>query len=507
MSSSVEAGGVVAAAVVLPVATAVAAVYGVGWLAWQSGKLLIEANRAVDRQIAVKKQQIEEAERHRRLAAISAHSQLVDMCNQIILQLENNTDFDGIAGFAEIEQIKYDLHTICNEPLPEDISQIESLTSLGYLRLDKAVRQQRRIASMNLSDSETGLYRGLSVADLMDDLRIVVGTMKIQATSGVDVVAADPAVLERVRLNEQFASVTAEIVAALETIDYLSRTYGLTSSGNAWFRSCFNGIDASVEMLCKPSTTNIELKKGIKRLREMVEQYQLLAPSIEEDLKRMFALYNVYVDAAKALGEKVQNIKFFKDSAEIDKELRRLQRRAEKAEECAKIYRKLGASAYLCYAWDQELQAMGYEVHSRKKIQEMADKKPQHAELDDKKLPFYQWTKDDMTQLYSLSEQCSLQVIVHDDGTVTMKTIAAAANDDVVTAQHRHCSQLRALYEKLKENWFILYDYEETESPDSITTISQWRSADNNAWRSHTDTSITDHRTKRKNTEKAQHMQ
>lgn len=50
MSSGVEADGIVAAAVILPVAAA----YGAGWLAWRGGKLLIEANRAVDRQIAEK---------------------------------------------------------------------------------------------------------------------------------------------------------------------------------------------------------------------------------------------------------------------------------------------------------------------------------------------------------------------------------------------------------------------------------------------------------------------
>ena len=84
MSSGVEADGIVAAAVVLPAAAA----YGAGWLAWQAGKLLIEANRAANKQIAEKKRQIEEAARHRKMAAISAHSQLVDMCTQILSQIE-----------------------------------------------------------------------------------------------------------------------------------------------------------------------------------------------------------------------------------------------------------------------------------------------------------------------------------------------------------------------------------------------------------------------------------
>ena len=50
MSSEVNSGGVIAAAVALPVAMA----FGAGWLAWKAGKLLVEANISANRQIAEK---------------------------------------------------------------------------------------------------------------------------------------------------------------------------------------------------------------------------------------------------------------------------------------------------------------------------------------------------------------------------------------------------------------------------------------------------------------------
>lgn len=480
MSSGVEADGIVAAAVILPVAVA----YGAGWLAWQGGKLLIEANRAVDRQIAEKKRQLEEAARHRKMAAISAHSQLVDMCSQILSQLETGSDTGSIASFAEIEQLKYDLASICKETLPEDTAQIESLTSLGFLRLDKVIRQQSQIAAMTMSESETGLYRGLSVADLMDDIRLAVETMSVHATIGRNVVAANPDVLERMKLNEEFSHITAEIMEALESVQALSSTYGLTASGSAWFHSCFNGIDMQIEVLCRPTTSNQELKKGIRRLRDALEQYETMAPSIEKDLKQMGALYRVYVDASKALGEVVMDIKAFRSASEIEKKLHYLQERANKAQECAEIYKKLGATAYMCYAWDQELRAMGYEVHMRKKIIEMANSRPARAMLGENKLPFYEWDDTDLTQLYSMGSECSLQVIVHEDNSVSMKTVTDNDdNDEVVRVQQRHCSQLKALHERLKKNWFIFYDYTEIVSPNTIKSVAQWRDSDDFAWR------------------------
>lgn len=503
MSSGVDGEGIIAAAVVFPVAVA----FGAGWLAWQGGKLLIEANRAVDRQIAEKKRQLEEAARHRKMAAISAHNQLVDMCTQILSQLETGSDTGSIVSFAEIEQLKYDMSSICKETLPDDVAQIENLTSLGYLKLDKVIRQQSQIAAMTMLESETGLYRGLSVADLMDDIRLVVETMSIHATNGKNIAAANPDVLERMKLNEEFSHITAEIMEALETVQTLSSTYGLTASGRAWFLSCFNGIDMQIEILCRPTTSNKELKKGIRRLRDTLEQYEIMVPSIENDLKRMGALYKVYVDASRALGEVVVDIKTFKSASELERKLLLLQERAKKAQECAEIYKKLGSAAYMCYAWDQELRAMGYEVHTRKKITEMARSKPVRAKVGEDKLPFYEWNNADLTQLYSVSSQCSLQVIVHDDGSVSMQTIAENESDDVVHVQRSHCSQLRALHEKLRKNWFIFYDYEETESPEEIKTVVQWRTSEENAWRVPVETVITDQRAKSKETDKIKRMQ
>lgn len=503
MSSEVEAGGIVAAAVMLPVAVA----FGTGWLAWQGGKFLIEANRAVDRQIEEKKNQIEEAARHRKMKAIAAHNQLVDMCSQILSQLEMESSACNILTFAEIEQLKYDLKKICDENIPDDTVRIESLTSLGYLKLDKVVRQQRQIAALKLSDSDAGLYRGLSVADLMDDLRIAIAVMEIHETVGKDITVADPVVLERAKLNKKFENVTDKILHALSFVDSLTTDYGLTISGSTWFHSCFNGIDTLIESLCRPTVSNQELKKGIQRLEAAFEQYEMMAPSIEKEVKKKFALYEIYAEASKALGEKVESIKRFSSSAEIEDRLEYLKKRAEKAQQCAEIYNKLGPAAYLCYAWDQELQAMGYQIHTRKRIMEMAGTKPLHARLGESKLPFYRWDEDELTQLYSITSECSLQVIVHEDGTVSMQTIADDDNGDVVVAQHSHCSQLKALYERLRKNWFVIYNFEETESPDSVTTVAGWRTSKNYAWRDTDREIITDQRAKDKTAEKAKKTQ
>lgn len=490
MSSGVVSGGAIAAAVVLPAGVAL----GAGWIAWQSGKLLWQSGKmlwhggklvveAVDRQVAEKKWQLKEAEIHRKRAAIAVHGQLVEMCTQLLLQVEKDSLAVNVMNSAELESLKIELKDICHESIPEDVLQIEGLNSLGFLKLEKVVAKHRELSNLQIEKENSGGYRGLSLADLMSDVKVAISTMEIQATEGKDISAIDPTILERAKLNEKLSSVTARVMAAKEYVAKMAETYGLFEDSNIGICNYFDGIDEQIETLYMPLTTNIELKKGIKRLESVLEQYDMLIPTIEHDQQKLLMLYQVYVDAAKALDEPIESVKSFKSLKDIEEELARLKARSEKARECAKIYQQLGRTAYLCYAWDQELLALGYSVHTRKEITEMAGYKPQHAQSGEKKIPFYKWNNDDLTQLYSMTAECSLQVIVHDDGTVTMQTISDVGNDETRAVQSKHCSLLRSLYEKLKENWFIIYDYQEIASPDEITSAAEWFDSEDSTWR------------------------
>lgn len=494
MSSGVDSGGVIAAAVMLPVGVAL----GAGWLAWQAGKLVFEANRAANLQIADKKRQLEEAAMHRKRSALAAHSQLVDMCTQLLSQIDENYAAASVREFAVLEQLRDELHHICDERIPEDVMQIESLTSMGFLKLESLIAKQRHLSKLQLESKSTGLYSGLSLADLMLDMKVAIAAMDIQATEGRDIRAADPIVLERAQLNQKLESVIARIMAALEYVTTLSSTYGLSSSNSAWLRSCFNGVDKQIEDLYMPTTPNDQLKKGIKRLEEQMEQYDTLIPSIERDQKKFAALYQVYADAARALGERIAGRKSFKDAKALEESLMILKKRSEKAKECAAIYQKLGPAAYVCYAWDQELRALGYTVHTRTEIAELANHKPQHALLGENKLPFYQWSNDDLTQLYSMTSTCSLQVIVHDDGSVSMQAISDADQDEAKAVQAGHCALLGKLHENLRKNWFIMYDYQETASANEVTSAAEWFGSQDSAWTRDTASPITEQRKKSK---------
>ncbi len=148
-----------------------------------------------------------------------------------------------------------------------------------------------------------------------------------------------------------------------------------------------------------------------------------------------------------------------------------------------------------------------YTVHTRKDIAEMSRHKPQHARLGENKLPFYNWNEDDLTQLYSMTSECSLQVIVHDDGSVTMQAISDADDSTAKAVQSNHCSLLSQLHENLRKNWFVMYDYQEKASPDEVTSAAEWFSSEDSAWKPDRSEFITEQRRKEKGESRAKQTQ
>lgn len=488
MSSEVQGEVLIAAAVALPAAVA----FGAGWLAWQAGKtvwrtgqlayqaggLLAEANDAADRENQAKQRRRRELERQRRLTAQAGRRHLAAMCSSILTELE-------AAGGAlpEVEPLRRQLRQIQSRTLPEDAAGMELQNAADLASLDWIVSRQDRLRELKVFDSDARDVRKL--ADLMGDLRLAAAAAEIRETRGGDVKAADPAALERAELNRRLSEVSARVMAALKFVVDMAENYGMSQANSAWFQSCFNGVDQRIQAMCSPTVSNGDLKRTVGSLEETMYQYDMLSPTLMREKEQQAALYPVYADAARALGEPVRPLRQFKGAAALEEALQALKARAQRAGECAQIYQKLGPAAYLCYAWDEELRAMGYSVYTRRQITEMVRCRPERARLGEAALPFYQWGREAMTQLYRITPECDLQLIVHPDGSTTMQTIAARGAErpePVISAQKGHCSRLQTLYRRLRENWFILCDCQETASPEELLGAEQWLGGRENPW-------------------------
>lgn len=402
MSSQTEGSGLIAAAVLLPVAVA----FGAGWLTWQAGKqtvnlarqagnLLADANDAVDREIRTKQRRRQEMERQRRLTAQASRRHLTAVCSRVLAELEADK-----GDPAAVEPLRQELRQIQSRSLPEDTAGLELQNAADLARLDWIVSRQDRLRELKVLAAD-----GLTVANLIKDLRLAATAAKLCGTRAGDVKAIDPAALERAELNRRLSEVSAQVMTALEFVVDLAETYGMSEANNAWFQSCFNGVDQRIQAMCSPTISNADLKKSLRALEETMGQYDMLYPTLLKEKQTMAALYPVYMDGARALGDVVLPLKEFKTAAALKEALHAQKARAQRASQCAQIYQKLGPAAYLCYAWDEELRAMGYAVHTRRQIAELIRFRPERARLEQAELPFYQWNQESLTQLYQITPE------------------------------------------------------------------------------------------------------
>ena len=83
-----------------------------------------------------------------------------------------------------------------------------------------------------------------------------------------------------------------------------------------------------------------------------------------------------------------------------------------------------------------------------------------------------------------------LLLLIHSDGTITMQSISLSSLEDsnrekLIKTQEQHCNNLKLLHKRLKENWFISYDYDENNPPNSIYTLEEWKDSRDNQWFKH----------------------
>ena len=486
MSSTLDFGGIVAPIVVAGAATAAvaaAAVLGAGWAAWQGGKLVVNTGAAMHEYSSDKKAQAAEQERRRKEVALANHAQLVEMARGMLSELERQETLGNDLLMDEKESLKKELKAIISGKLPGAADQIESVNLGGFAKLEGILARQQKLGELRIRIDSRSKENSQEMAALMKELRVAMLAATIRETRGKNLIVADPSAVERNKLNDRLEKAVEQVVDALEHVTYLSENLGMTESSENWFHSCFDGVDEEISKLSAKNIDLKELKEGITRLEDKLDQYRMLIPSINASSEKMKALYDVYANAAGMFGMKVVKISKFKSAEEIEEKLKEMQARCERAQECAELYRKMGRNAYICYAWDQELAALGYNVHSRKEIMKLANVKPEHATLDGEKIPFYQWSDEELTQLYSISDECDMQVIVHKDGTVSMQTLASGDQEKAAQAtKTKHCSKMKQLHENLSKNWFLMFDYEEVKGPEEVVAAKEWFNSDESGW-------------------------
>lgn len=478
MSSGVESGGVIIAAAV---AAPAAAIYAAGWTAWQAGKLIVHTMQTVDKTVEEAKKMREDSARRRMQAAADGRRQLIALCQSVMRELPSSGDASVVMA---ANNMKYELRRITEEELPASAEQLESMNALGLAQVNEILHRKNQLLKKHLRDITA--YEGLSAADLMEDLNTAFKAAEINRTNAADVRAADPEVYERAQLQRQYHQISGKYAHLAAFIADITEHYGMTAENAHWFSRLLDVSETRLSDLASPLLSNEEMRSRLKVLEHELSRNDQLLATLRREKQKMDELYPIYKAVAADLCEPVYEMRHFKRAKALEEEMERLKPRAVLARNRAEIYRRLGKAGYMCYAWDQELRKQGYNVKSRTDIEALTGKKAVRVMHNGKALPFYQWTAEEASQIYEISPECQLQLIVHADGSTSMQTIYTGftASDDrlAVEAQTAHCGKVAEIIRGLRENWFITYSSREAAPPEALMSAAQWRDLYINGW-------------------------
>ena len=133
MSSGAEFGGVIAAAVVGTAGIAL----GAGWMLWSAGKLVVDANRAIDEDIRRTKELQRLEQEQRRAMALRGRQQLEQLCRSQRQALSTARPGESDADRREREELCRELDRILAEEPSADSRMLESRNAMHLNQVER----------------------------------------------------------------------------------------------------------------------------------------------------------------------------------------------------------------------------------------------------------------------------------------------------------------------------------------------------------------------------------
>lgn len=476
---------VVGGVALLSAGTAVAAVYGAGWLLYQSGNLIYQLGKGLENAVAEREERLAREMEDRERRAVNEVERIVATGRTLLAKLNDcrsnlsaaSTDVNML---TRIQDIHTRLQIVIDAPLQLSLEVLEVQNLKNMAALERLAREVCEI-ERTCGTAGGAIAFGVNAAsDLLSDLAGMFEKSYVSDTiCGENVQAIAPAAVKRKRLQEELCDRILRIQNALQTEAERFRRFPVAKGDSEYLHSLFDGIDKRVDALCANDCSIENLEKGVHRLGQMLEQYSFFSSALERKEAEFTTLYGVYAEAQRGLGGHVKHSYEFLDVDELKKTLEGIKAKIDRAQLCADIYKKLGHDAYLCYAVEEELRALGYKVFSGSGFEKKLGKKLQPLSIDGIQTSICEMANG-KTQLFQFSPCCNVQLIVRPDGQMTMETIMDGNNERrTVQDQIRHCGQRELLQKRLRENWFVDYSVEELTPPQHITTAAGWRGRTN----------------------------
>lgn len=485
--SSYEIGGVgvgaslIAGPIAVGAAIAILTPIAGGYAVYKAGKAIYdgmvrEHEEALERQI-----QEQARERLRLENAQKVRREIVEECNSKIAELKAGDYWKDATLSLLAQSILSELQTIVAYDEKKDAVNIELQNKLDIQRILDLAEQLKKESAL-ISDNKVENMSMLSFIEKVEFLFSQLSVDEYYFIHNIKVDDEEKVVIRKLLsrvdgLKEKFYKIVAREVERFENCP-------ITSVETNRISAIFEQISNEIKSINYFDSEPWILESKIESIERYIESYNTYKALLDKEQEKFLTLYLCYKESCKKVGEEYKEAVEFDTLKELEAEInnrKEMLERVQKHSDLFELYKQIGREAYICMAFETELNRLNYATSDKATAESVVKEKLNNCRLGDKLIPFYEYGCDSMMQVFKVNDEVGLQLIVHSDGTSTMETIPLKAADEksIVEAQKTYCEKSKKIEEALKKNWFIDVNLEEKRSANHIA-LEFSRKAENN---------------------------
>lgn len=456
------AGGVISIGAALAVLTPVAAGYG-----WYKAGEAVKDSLVRQHQEALELQYREKAQARERIEkAKKVRQKIIEQCSKYIIECKEDTEglSNSISELAK--ELVNELENI-NSEIEMDISSLEMKNYSDINRIKKLVDRYKTQRNRILEKEKNG-NEMLSFFEVIDSLFETIVTSDFSFVHNVEIMSE-----KRVKLKKLYDKKTLLEEEFYTIINREIDRYGnypISAISIDRMATLFSDIREEIMNLQYEEEEWI-YEERLQSISKGIESYYTYKALLDKEQEKFMDLYLRYIKSYEGMGEDYKDAVEFDSYEELEKEVNYRIKQLERMKVCSELYSELGKEAYICMAFEKELNNLNYSVENKDVAEQLLHRKLQYAMVANKKIPFYRLEKNSITRIFKVNDDVGLQLIVHSDGSSTMETIAltSKADNKIVEIQKEHCKKTKLLEKRMKENWFVVANFTESMSADNIT--------------------------------------
>lgn len=471
--SSYEVGGVdvgvslMAGTIAIGAALAVLTPVAGGYVVYKTGKTIYD-ELAREHQEAVERQIREQARERARLEnAKKIRNEIKEECKNKIAKLQSE-DFMGDASLSFLAQnILEDLQNIKNEDEKLDVVGIELQNNRDIQRIKDLVEQLKTESTL-IKNNKT---ENQNMISFIENMKTIFEGLSVDTYYDIHNIEIDDK--EKASIKKHLARIEElkeKFYVIVEREKDRFGNYPIVSVNVNRIASLFEKISNEINSIDVMEKKSWILEEKIHSIEKSIEAYDTYRALLDKEQEKFLNLYLSYKQSCEEVGEECKEAVEFNSMEELEATVKERVKILERAKKCSEIYSKLGREAYICMAFEMELNKLNYTTSEKKNAEEILKEKLKNCHIGGKAVPFYEYKNEAMMQIFKVSDKVELQLIVHNDGTSTMETVSLKPDElkETVETQKKHCEKTKILEEALEKKWFITANFEEERSADNI---------------------------------------